>query len=99
MSLRILTWLYRKLGSFYPAAFLTVELQSAFPVTAVTVGLFSFYYNADTDQFLRVLFVALGLTAVSVAVALIRTYRRLAPIQRWIAGVRGPEETAQAWST
>jgi hypothetical protein len=55
MSLRVTTWFYRKLGSLYPAAFLTVELQSALVVTAATVGLFTFYYDADGDQFLHAL--------------------------------------------
>jgi adenylate cyclase len=98
MSLRILTWLYRKLGSFYPAAFMTVELQSAFVVTAATVALISLYYDASTEEFLQALVVVLALTALAVGYAMMRTYRRLRPIQRWIAGARGPEDTARAWS-
>ena len=98
MSLRILTWLYRKLGSFYPAAFMTVELQSAFVVTAATVALISLYYDASTEEFLQALVVVVALTALAVGYAMMRTYRRLRPIQRWIAGARGPEDTARAWS-
>ena len=98
MSLGVMTWFYRKLGTFYPAAFLTVELQSALVVTAATVGLFSFYYEADADQFLRVLVVALALTAAAIGSVLPRAYRRLRPIQRWIGGARGPEESRRAWS-
>jgi len=99
MVLRMLTWFYRKLGSFYPAAFLLVELQSALVVTAATVGLFTFYYDAEGDQFLKVLIVALSLTAAAVAVVMARAYRRLRPVQAWIAGARGSEETARAWSS
>jgi adenylate cyclase len=98
MSLRVMSWFYRKLGSLYPAAFLTVELQSALIVTAATVGLFTFYYDADGTELLQVLLVALALTALAIAVVLPRTYRRLRPIRRWIAGARGPDETASAWS-
>jgi adenylate cyclase len=98
MSLRAMTWFYRKLGTFYPAAFLTVELQSALLITAATVGMFTFYYDADTDQFLRVMVIALALTALAIGSVLPRTYRRLRPIQRWIGGARGPEESARAWS-
>jgi adenylate cyclase len=98
MSLRLISWFYRKLGSFYPAAFLTIELQSALVVTAATVGLFTFYYDADSDQFFKILVVALCLTGLAIAAVLPRTYRRLRPIQRWIGGARGPEETARAWS-
>ena len=98
MSPRVMTWFYRKLGSVYPAAFLTVELQSALVVTAGTVGLFTFYYDSDADEFLTVLLVALGLTAIAVGFGLLRAYRRVRPIQSWIAGARGPEETARAWN-
>lgn len=98
MSLRILTWLYRKLGSFYPAAFMTVELQSAFVVTAATVALISLYYDASTDEFFQALAVALALTAFAVGYTMVRTYRRLRPVQRWIAGARGAGDTARAWS-
>src|ERR671919_283326 len=72
MSLRILTWLYRKLGSFYPAAFMTVELQSAFVVTAATVALISLYYDASTDEFFQALVVVLALTALAVGYAMVR---------------------------
>jgi class 3 adenylate cyclase len=98
MSLRMLSWFYRKLRSFYPAAFITIELQSALAVTAGTVGLFTFYYDADADQFFQVLVVALFTTALAIGWMLPRVYRRLRPIQRWIGGARGPEETARAWA-
>ncbi len=99
MSLRVLTWLYRKLGSFYPAAFLTVELQSALVVTAGTLVLLSFYYDGTKEQYLTVLAVALALTAFAIGIALVRTYPRLRPIQRWIAGDRSPDATARAWAS
>jgi class 3 adenylate cyclase len=98
MSLRVMTWFYRKLGSLYPAAFLTVELQSALLVTAGTVGLATFYYDADGEQFLQVMVIALGMTALAIGYALVRVYRRLRPIQSWIGGTRGPDDTARAWS-
>jgi class 3 adenylate cyclase len=98
MSLSLFNWLYRKLGSFYPAAFLTAELQSAFTITLATIGLFTFYYDGSAEDFLRILIVAMALTAVSVGTALVRTYPLLRPIQRWIAGRRDPDTTAQAWS-
>jgi adenylate cyclase len=98
MSPRVLTWLYRKLGTLYPAAFLTVELQSALVVTAGTVGLFSFYYEAGTERFFQVLVVALFTTELALAWVLPRGYRRLRPVQRWIGGARGEEETTRAWA-
>ncbi len=36
MLLGALNWLYRRLGSHYPAVYLTAELQTAFLVTAGT---------------------------------------------------------------
>jgi adenylate cyclase len=98
MSLRVMTWFYRKLGRFYPAAFLTVELHSALVVTAGAVGLSTFYYDASGDQFLTVMIIALGLTWLAVGFELGRIYRRVRPIQAWIAGARGREDTARAWS-
>jgi adenylate cyclase len=94
-----LTWLYRKLGPRYPAAFVTVELQTAFLVAAGAVALFSFYYSVSGHDFLRILAVTLALTAVGVGFVLMRVMRRLVPLQEWLAGARSSEKTAQAWHT
>ena len=53
MSVPVLTRLYRRLGRLYPPVFLTVELQSAFVITAATLGLFSFYYDASFADYMR----------------------------------------------
>src|SRR4051794_27789030 len=92
-----LTWLYRKLGRRYPAVFLSLELPNAFVVTAGSVALFSFYYSLSKSEFLEVLAIALGLTAVGVASVLIRVLRRLRPLQAWIGGARSSEQTSEAW--
>ena len=98
--LRILTWFYRKLGKRYPAAFLTLGLTTApFIITAGTIGLFSFYYDAPAGEFFTVMAVAMGVCAISVAVVLVRTYPRLSPITRWIGGQRDPDSTEKAWTT
>jgi adenylate cyclase len=94
-----LFWLYRRLGSFYPAAFVTLTLQSAFIVTVGAVALYTFYYDAERSDFLRILFIALGLTAFAMLIALLRIYRRLRPVQEWIGGRRDPNSTAEAWRT
>jgi len=98
MSVRLWTWFYRKLGSAYPKVFVTVELHSALIIAAATVALFSLYYDLETDQLLEVLGVVLALTWVAVATALIRASHRIRPIQDWIRGARGPEETGRAWA-
>jgi adenylate cyclase len=97
---RVLTWLYRKLGKRYPGAFLTLELGTApFIITAATIGLFTFYYDAPSGDFFTVLGIALGTCALAVTIVLLRTYPRLRPITQWISGRRDPDSTARAWST
>ena len=44
-----------RLGGRYPAFFLTLELQTAFFITAGTLALFTFFYNAPSDEYLRTL--------------------------------------------
>src|SRR6266540_2492557 len=63
-----LTWLYRKLGRHYPAVFITVDLATAFVVGTGAVALFSFYYSVSRGDFVKILAITLGLTAVSIAV-------------------------------
>jgi adenylate cyclase len=92
-----LTWMYRKLGRHYPGAFITIELQSAFLIATGAVALFSFYYNVTSGDFLKVLAVTLGLTAIGIYFVLFRVLRRLRPIKAWIGGARSSEQTAEAW--
>jgi adenylate cyclase len=94
---RPLTWLYRKLGRHYPAAFVSFELPNAFIVAAMAVALFSFYYSLTKTEFLEMLAIALGVTAVGVGTVLFRVLRRLRPLGEWIGGARSSEQTAQAW--
>ena len=93
----LLTWLYRKLGRRYPAFFITVELQSAFLIATGAVALFSFYYDVSSGDFLTILAITLGLTAVGISFTIFRVLRRLRPLTAWIAGARSSEQTAEAW--
>jgi adenylate cyclase len=92
-----LTWLYRKLGRRYPSVFITAELQSAFVVATGAVALFSFYYSVSGDDFLKILAITLGLTAIGVGFVLARVLKRLRPLVAWIGGDRSSEKTAEAW--
>src|SRR5215218_5133964 len=92
-----LTWLYSRLGRRYPAVFITVELQSAFVVAAGAVALFSFYYSAPREDFLEILAITEGLTAVALAWVLARMLKRMRPLGDWIGGARSADETARAW--
>ena len=86
-----LTWLYRKLGPRYPSVFITVELQTAFLVATGAVALFSFYYSVSSDDFLKILAITLGLTAVGIGFVLARVLKRLRPLKAWLAGDRSSE--------
>jgi adenylate cyclase len=94
-----LTWLYRRLGARYPAAFIALELQSAFVIGIGAVALIGFYYEADKSDVIRVIGLTVILTAVAIAIVLRRIYKRIGPLTRWIAGERGPRESEEAWRT
>ena len=97
-EMRILTWMYRRLGPRYPKYFLCVELMTAYPVAAGTLALFSIYYRADLDEYLRLLVVIVGLVTASLFVAVPRSLKRMRPLASWIEGQRDPESTARAWA-
>jgi adenylate cyclase len=98
MALTVFNRLYRRLGRTYPVAFLTIELQSAFVITAATLGLFSFYYNASAHDYLKILVVTMVLVALAVTITIVRTMPLMRPIQEWIAGARDEEQTHEAWA-
>jgi class 3 adenylate cyclase len=98
MALPALSRLYRRLGRHYPYAFLTIELQSAFVITAATLALFSFYYNASASDYVKVIVVALALTGAAVAITLMRTFPLMRPIRDWLDGSRDSESTMRAWA-
>lgn len=92
------SWIYEKLGARYPYVFLTVELQSAFMISAGAVVLVSLFYDPSKGDLLTVMAIVLALTAASVALALYRSYPRLRPIAEWIGGRRDSDATAKAWA-
>ncbi|MGA8219412.1 MAG: adenylate/guanylate cyclase domain-containing protein, partial [Solirubrobacterales bacterium] len=92
-----LTWMYKKLGRHYPAVFVTVELQTAFLIATGSVALFSFYYSVSSGDFIKVLGITLGLTAVAIAIVLFRVLKRLRPLKAWIGGARSSEQNVEAW--
>jgi len=98
MALPALSRLYRRLGRSYPYVFLTIELQSAFVITAATLGLFTFYYHSSAEDYAKVIAVALALTGLAVLITLIRTFPLMRPIRDWLAGARDGESTTKAWA-
>ncbi len=98
MALPIWTMLYRRFGTRYPGLYLTFELFSAFVITAATLGLFTFFYDAAAVDYLKTLGVVEALTVVGVGLTLRRTYPKLRPIREWIGGERDEEQSARAWA-
>ncbi len=93
-----LTWAYRKLGRFYPRAFLAVELLTAFPIVLGTYGLFSFYYEGSTGDFFALFGFTSALVAIAIVLTCVKAFPLLRPVNRWIAGQRDDESTAAAWA-
>jgi class 3 adenylate cyclase len=94
---RFLTWLYRRLGRFYPFAFLTVELQTAWVIALGAFGIQSLYYDFSAREFGLIIAATFPLIALTLAIVLTRSYRFLRPLKDWIAGQRDQESSARAW--
>jgi adenylate cyclase len=97
MAVAVLTRLYRRLGRLYPPVFLAIELSSAFVIAGATLGLFSFYYNASTGDYMQVLVGTLIFTALAVGITIVRTLPLMRPNTEWIGGARDEEQTQEAW--
>src|SRR2546427_11991717 len=97
MALTVFNRLYRRLGRSYPVVFLTIEMQSAFVITAATLGLFSFYYNSSAHDYLKILVVTMFLVALAVGITIVHALPLMRPIQEWIVGGRPQAQTQEAW--
>jgi len=98
MAVSAMTWLYRRLGGWYPLAFLAVELQTALFITAGTLALVTFYYEGSGGDYALILGIALVLTEIAIFLAIARARPLLRDLRQWIEGRRDPEHTARAWS-
>jgi adenylate cyclase len=97
---RAFTWFYRRLGRRYPAAFMALELQTAWFITIGLLALVNLYYDASDHELVLILAISLALTGITVAVALVRSVRYLRPLSEWIASDREDDElNAGAWGT
>jgi class 3 adenylate cyclase len=94
-----MTFLYRRLGGWYPFAFLALELQSALFIVAGTLALFTFYYEGTTQEYVMVLVIALALTEAAIIATILRARPHLRPLSDWIRGRRDEESTQSAWSS
>ncbi|MGI8633422.1 MAG: adenylate/guanylate cyclase domain-containing protein [Solirubrobacterales bacterium] len=94
---RLLTWLYRRLGSAYPVALVGAQTLSGLVVAAAAVLLLSVYFDAARDDLALVLGGFEALTALALALGSTKAIRRLRPVRAWIDGARGQEQTLAAW--
>ncbi|MDX6580973.1 MAG: adenylate cyclase [Solirubrobacterales bacterium] len=99
MAVGAMTYLYKRLGGRYPLAFMAVELQSALFIVGGTLALFSFYFDASTQEYLTVLVIALALTELAIIASLVRIRGQIGPIRNWIGGEHDEESTKTAWSS
>ena len=83
---RPLGWAYRRLGRFYPAVFLILELQLAFLVAAGTLGIFSLYYPSLSSRLPADLRDHRGAERGRAALRGPQSLPLLRPISDWIAG-------------
>jgi adenylate cyclase len=98
MAVGAMSFFYRRLGARYPLAFMAVELQTAMFIVAGTLALFSFYFEADTNEYMTVLWIALALTELAIVLSLLRIRQQIRPISDWIGGSHDEASTKEAWS-
>ena len=98
MAAGVLTFFYKRLGRWYPLAFMAVELQTALLIVGGTLALFTFYFDGDTHEYLTVLGIALVLTEAAILTSLWRVSGQIRPISDWIDGSRDEPATERAWS-
>ncbi len=98
MAVGAMTFFYRRLGARYPLAFMAVELQTALFIVAGTLALFSFYFEADTHEYMTVLWIALALTEAAIVLSVLRIRSQIGPIREWLEGNRDEAATKEAWS-
>ena len=89
---------YRRLGGWYPLAFLAVELQTALVIVAGTLALFTFYYEGDGSEYWTILWISLAFTELTILLTVVRARGAMRPISDWIDGRRDPESTGRAWN-
>ena len=94
----MLSFFYKRLGRWYPLAFMAVELQTALLIVGGTLALFTFYFDGDTHEYLTVLAIALVLTEAAILSSLWRVSGQIRPISDWIDGERDEPATERAWS-
>jgi class 3 adenylate cyclase len=98
MAVGALTFFYRRLGARYPLTFMAIELQTALLIVGGTLALFTFYFDATTDEYMTVLWISLVATEAAILASLWRVREQIRPIHDWIESDRDEQSTHDAWS-
>ena len=97
MPLLPVSWMYRRLGKAYPAAFFLLQLSIGILVTAGTLYLVFFFYPAQGDEKLTLLAITEVLTVLGLSYGFAKAVPRMRPLKAWIGGRRSREGSAEAW--
>jgi adenylate cyclase len=90
-------WLYRRVGKHYPAVFFLLQLSVGLFVSAGTLWLITFYYEASSSQFVNLLLIVEGLAISFLSIGYVKAIPRLRPVKAWINGARDRAATLAAW--
>jgi adenylate cyclase len=98
MAVVAMRFFYRRLGGWYPLAFLAVELQTALFIVAGTLALFTFYFEGSGGEYWTILGISLAFTELTIIATVVRATDALRPISEWIEGRRDAESSNRAWN-
>ena len=84
-------------GSTIPRFSSCSSCRSGPLVTAGTLWLITFYYEASAREFFDLLLIVEGLAVAFLSVGYVRSIPRLRPVKAWINGARDRPATLAAW--
>jgi adenylate cyclase len=89
---------YQRLGPRYPIRFLALAVRLEYAIVIVGAAALSLYVPVSFTQFLVLAALAVA-GQEGYAQLVLRLFRaRLRPLEEWISGERGEDDTAAAWS-
>jgi adenylate cyclase len=90
-------WLYRRVGKHYPVVFFLLQLSVGLFVSAGTLWLITFYYDASWSEFFDLLLIVEVLAISFLSIGFVKAIPRLRPVKAWINGARDRAATLAAW--
>lgn len=90
---RVLSRIYRRLGSAYPTATVSWQLLSGYMIAAASIALVNLYLDVGWGPLLRFSAFVAGLLTIIYTLGVVRGHAALAPVRRWVRGERDPQST------